>query len=200
MGKSKNNFYRLADLVEKFPNEKERHVFIGFRMMALQNRYREQLNFTFDRLQAAINTLKSLDEFLKRLMRTPPQAGKVRPEFRNNMQALMQNYIDCLEDDLSTPEAIAVVFEMITWINKEIDNDALSSGEIQAVVDFVRSIDTVLGVFDFSLLEADTTAPEEVLDLLARRNAAKEEKNWPLADEMRAKISALGYKVVDDKS
>jgi cysteinyl-tRNA synthetase len=58
----------------------------------------------------------------------------------------------------------------------------------------------VLWVFDFSLLEAGESAPEEVLSLLEKRNAAKSEKNWAVADEMRAKITELGYKVVDDKS
>jgi len=54
-------------------------------------------------------------------------------------------------------------------------------------------------VFDFSLLE-DEQAPAEVLELLDKRNAAKAEKNWPVADEMRSRITELGYKVVDDKN
>jgi len=55
-------------------------------------------------------------------------------------------------------------------------------------------------VFDFSLLEAEESAPEEVLILLEKRNAAKAEKNWSLADEIRANITELGYKVIDDKA
>jgi cysteinyl-tRNA synthetase len=126
------------------PAEKENHVYRGFRFMALQNKYRDGFNFTFDRLQAAINTLKSLDEFLKRLKRYTPKAASFRPEFRNNLQALMQNYIECLEDDISTPEALAVVFDMITWINTEIDKELLSKSELDSVVEFVKSIDQVL--------------------------------------------------------
>lgn len=103
----------------------------------------------------------------------------------------MQNYIDCLEDDISTPEALAVVFEMVNWVNKEIDNGSMNAGEIQAIIEFARSIDQVLGVFDFSLLEEDEQAPSEVLELLDKRNTAKAEKNWAVADEMRAKITEL---------
>jgi len=144
MSKSLNNFYRLSDIVEKMPHEKLTHVYRGFRFMGLQNKYRDGFNFTFDRLQAAINALKSLDEFLKRLKRAAPVEGKLRVEFRDNLQALMSDYIECLEDDISTPEALAVIFEMITWINKEIDNNSLSQGEIQAVIEFVKSVDQVL--------------------------------------------------------
>jgi cysteinyl-tRNA synthetase len=56
----------------------------------------------------------------------------------------MQNYIECLEDDISTPEALAVVFDMITWINTEIDKELLSKSELDSVVEFVKSIDQVL--------------------------------------------------------
>ncbi len=218
MSKSADNFYRLVDIVVKMPHEKERHVLLGFRLMAFQNRYREELNFTFDRLQAAINTLKSLDEFLKRIKRYVPKdrmeglsdgkidalkaqwQGVIRREFRENLQALMQNYIEHLEDDFSTPEALADIFELITWINKEIDSETLSAEELTGVIDFVRSIDEVIWVFDFSLLEAEESASEEVLVLLEARNMAKAEKNWSLADEIRAKITELWYKVVDDKA
>jgi cysteinyl-tRNA synthetase len=75
MAKSANNFYKLSDFVEKMPSEKPETLYRGFRIMSFQSRYREQLNFTFDKLQAAVNTLKSLDEFLKRIKRYEPKTN-----------------------------------------------------------------------------------------------------------------------------
>jgi len=169
MSKSADNFYRLVDIVKTMSHEKERHILLGFRLMTFQNRYREELNFTYDRLQAAVNTLKSLDEFLKRLknyslihpsldgefvstdsetevaaLRLQGRNSIIRREFRDNLQALMQNYIEHLEDDFSTPEALADIFELVTWINKEIDSEILSAAELASVISFVRSIDEVI--------------------------------------------------------
>jgi cysteinyl-tRNA synthetase len=68
MSKSANNFYTLRDIIKVYTNkkdQKEAHggsgveiIYRGFRLMALQNQYRENFNFTFDRLTAAINTIK----------------------------------------------------------------------------------------------------------------------------------------------
>lgn len=58
MAKSAGNFYTLRDIVEKMKPIDEIAIYRGFRLMALQNQYRENFNFTFERLTAAINTIK----------------------------------------------------------------------------------------------------------------------------------------------
>lgn len=58
MAKSAGNFYTLRDIVEKAKPVDEVTICRGFRLMALQNQYRENFNFTFERLTAAINTIK----------------------------------------------------------------------------------------------------------------------------------------------
>jgi cysteinyl-tRNA synthetase len=58
MSKSAGNFYTLRDIVEKMTGTDEQLIYRGFRLMALQNQYRDNFNFTFDRLGAAVNTIK----------------------------------------------------------------------------------------------------------------------------------------------
>jgi cysteinyl-tRNA synthetase len=58
MSKSAGNFYTLRDIVEKMKPIDESFIYRGFRLMALQNQYRENFNFTFERLDAAMNTIK----------------------------------------------------------------------------------------------------------------------------------------------
>ncbi|EKD29652.1 MAG: hypothetical protein ACD_78C00322G0007, partial [uncultured bacterium (gcode 4)] len=97
MSKSADNFYTLADIVAKMPNEKPGMVYRGFRLMNLQTRYRENFNFTFDRLTAAIQTAKSFDEILKRLKHYETPSRKVFRDFRETVQQYIQAYIECLE-------------------------------------------------------------------------------------------------------
>ncbi len=198
MAKSAGNFYTLSDIVSKLPNEKPEMVYRGFRLMNLQTRYRESFNFTFDRLGASIQTLKGFDEVLKRLKHYNPPSRKVFRDFREMMQQYVQAYIECLEDDIGTPEALAIVFDCIGFINSGIDTNGFSSEEKEAIIELLRSFDAVLGLFDFSLLES-TDIPEEIEILLMKRNEAKTQKNYPLADSIRDQMKELGYKIVDDK-
>jgi len=198
MSKSAGNFYTLADIVEKVPNEKPEMVYRGFRLMNLQTRYRENFNFTFDRLGAAIQTVKSFDEVLRRLKHYNAPSRKIFRDFREMMQQYVQAYIECLEDDIGTPEALAIVFDCFGFINSGIDNNSFSLEEKGAIIDLLHSFDTVLGLFDFSLLDF-TEIPAEIELLLIQRNEAKAQKNYPLADSLRDQIGENGYKIVDDK-
>ena len=69
MSKSAGNFYTLRDIFSKNSDISAELISRGFRLMALQNQYRENFNFTWDRLQASINTINGLDEMMKRLGR-----------------------------------------------------------------------------------------------------------------------------------
>lgn len=198
MAKSAGNFYTLADIVEKMPQEKSEMVYRGFRLMNLQTRYRENFNFTFDRLTAAIQTTKSFDEILKRLKHYNPPSRKIFRDFREMLQQYIQAYIECLEDDIGTPEALAIIFDCFGFINSGIDSNSFSLEEKNAILDLLHSFDEVLGIFDFSLLET-TDIPEEIEILLMKRNEAKAQKNYPLSDSLRDQIGELGYKIVDDK-
>ncbi|NCP76592.1 hypothetical protein GW830_00385 [bacterium] len=198
MAKSAGNFYTLADIVAKMPNEKPEIVYRGFRLMNLQTRYRESFNFTFDRLTAAIATVKSFDEVLKRLKHYTPESGKIFRDFREKLQEYIQAYIEKLEDDIGTPEALTIVFDCFGFINSGIDSNSFSLEEKNAIIDLLHSFDEVLGLFDFSLLES-TEIPAEIELLLMQRNKAKAQKNYSLADSLRAQIGEGGYKIVDDK-
>lgn len=115
------------------------------------------------------------------------------------MQEYIQAYVGCLEDDISTSEALAIVFDSFGYVNSGIDTGLFSTEEVSAILDLFRSFDSVLGLFDFSLLE-DTEIPEDIQSLLIQRNAAKQAKDYALADSLRDQITALGYRIVDDKT
>ncbi len=132
MSKSAGNFFTLRDIVEKYADTHPTYIYRGFRLMALQNQYRENFNFTFDRLDAAINTIKGLDETVKRLGRYKSQyddtnternaRGRLKfhnisREFRENQQYLMQSFVEKLEDDIDTVSAMTVIFELQSMIN-----------------------------------------------------------------------------------
>jgi len=198
MAKSAGNFYKPKDLEEKYP-EKEELLFRAFRLMCLQDRYRENFNFTYERLESAMVTVSNIDNFLKRLKSYNPHLHrKFRRDFRDYLQLAMQNFVAAIEDDFDTVHAITHIFDLIGEVNRCIDEQKLSDSEKNATIDILKSWDTICGVMDWSLLE-DKKIPEAILQLAHKRTQAKEEKNFQKADEIRQKIDEAGYKIIDGK-
>ncbi len=220
MAKSAGNFYTLRDIVEKMIGTDEQLIYRGFRLMALQNQYRDNFNFTFERLTAAINTIKWLDEMMKRLGRYRDlllrdvvelsdedreltakwriKFHDITREFRENQQAFMQEFIQKLEDDFDTLSAMQLIYEYQTYINTGIDDELFTAGECQSLIGLMQSWDAVVAIFDFSLLESESL-PIEVSKLAEARMLAKSLKDWAEADRIRDELVLLGYKMIDEK-
>lgn len=199
MAKSAGNFYTLSDVVANLPEYKEELVYRGFRLMRLQSRYRESFNFTFDKLKQSIENIKYFDETFKKLENYTGEEGKTRVEFRNILQWFIQQYITYLEDDFNTVEAIALIYELFKIINSRIDSSDLYVSEKEAIIELLKTIDSVITVFDFDLLTKKEEIPFEVQELLNRRLQAKMDKNYELADSIRDQIVAMWYKILDVK-
>ena len=197
MSKSLGNVYRLQDLENKFP-QKKHLLYRAFRMMCLQNRYRENFNFTFARLESAMATIESLDNTLRRLKSYTPRNTKVRRKFRDELQSCVQRFVEALENDFDTVVALTPVFEFITLINRDIDDDSLTTKEASSVLEVMKSWDSVMGVFDWSLLET-TAIPENIQKLAQERQEAKNKKDFHLADRIRKEIEHAGYIITDSK-
>ncbi len=167
MSKSLGNIYTLADL------EKRGYSAEDFRFFYFLAHYSKQQNFTFDALDMAKNTLKSIKNLVKE-----HQKGEktiITSEFE-------QEFLDAINDNLNMPKAIACVQRML---KQERSKDVYQT--------FLK-FNQVLGI----KLE-DEDVPQEVVDLAQKRWQAKKDKNFALADELRMKIDSLGFVVKDSK-
>lgn len=167
-------------------------------MMCLQNRYRENFNFTFARLESAMATIESLDNTLKRLRSYVPRNTKVRREFRDELQSHVQHFVESLENDFDTVVALTSVFDFITRVNRDIDDESLTTQEATSVLEVFKSWDAVMGVFDWSLLETQSI-PENIKKLAQERQEAKNNKDFSRADEIRKEVENAGYTITDSK-
>jgi cysteinyl-tRNA synthetase len=209
-GKTEHGLLRAS----QWPTSQEALIYRGFRLMALQNQYRENFNFTFERLQAAINTIVGFDEMLKRLWRyvwkfIPTEEirnnhGKLKfheitREFRDNQQYFMQEFIEKLENDFDTVSAMTVVFQYQSYINSGIDDELFSLEEGKSLIELLKSWDEVLGILDFSLLDSKIEIPEDITQLALDRVDAKIAKNWWEADRIRDELQNKWWKMIDEK-
>src|SRR5207247_1976543 len=102
---------------------------------------------------------------------------------------------EALDDDLNISAALGLLFESIRETNRAMDENKLDAASASAWLDWWKRINTVLDLE----MEAEVAVPPEVVQLAKDRKNARREKNWKRSDELRGKISTLGWEVRDTK-
>ena len=184
MSKSLGNFFTLRDLLDKGFTGRE------LRYALIRVNYRLPLNFTFDGLNEARQSLLRIDEWLRRLQEI---AGDTAPD-PQFAAARSDSFFEALDDDLNISAALAEVFDQIRTTNRSIDGGELTAGQASALLDWWDRINQVL-----QLQEEAEPIPEHVTRLLQQRADARANKDWSESDRLRAEIEALGWFVKDTR-
>jgi len=188
MAKSLGNFYTISDLIAKGYTGRE----VRYALMRVH--YRAPLNFTWEGMKEARESLARTDEWLGRLREATEKGNVQRPT--SNAQRPTQKFEEALDDDLNISAALGFLFESIRETNRAIDENKLDRASANAWLNWWNRINTVLD------LEPETkiAVPAEVAQLAKERENARHEKNWKQSDDLRDQISALGWEVRDTKS
>ena len=180
MSKSLGNAYTVADL------KKNGYSPLAFRYMCLNANYRSKLNFTWDGIKAA---QVALDRLLEGVLSHKNANSQTRVE-SSVLEAFEKEFMEAINDDLNIPRALGV-----TW------NVARHSIKSNDFYELLLKMDHVLGLnfaeADENLSEEATESNPEIEELISRRQEARKEKNWKLADEIRDKINAMGWQMED---
>jgi cysteinyl-tRNA synthetase len=187
MSKSLGNFYTLPDVLEKGYTGRE----IRYALMRVH--YRAPLNFTWDGMNEARESLGRIDDWLIRLheMVGTPHGG-VRSAQRADPTSQFE---EALDDDLNISAALGVLFETIRETNRAMDRGELDAATANAWLNWWKRINNVLDLET----ETEIAPPLEVAQLAKERENARREKNWQRSDELRDQILALGWEVRDTK-
>lgn len=178
MSKSKGNFYRLADVLERGFTP------MDLRLSFLSAHYRSQMNFTWESLEQARKNKESIFKAYARV----GSAAKDSAGF--SAAPFVERFIAACEDDLNTPLGLAVFQELSREINIRLD-----AGE--ALQDDVRSgFETMLSVFGLRI-EAPASVPADILALAEARETARKSRDFSEADRIRDELSARGYVIED---
>ena len=192
MAKSLGNFFTLRDLTAKGVDP------IALRYAIQSNHYRKVLNFSFEGLRAAENSLKRIRAFRKRMEGGGEAGGGPWKEAQAPLLRLGQardQFWAAMADDLNTPEALAALFTLITDLNAQDDHVALPREERDAVLAFLDEADTIFAAWPQESASLDA----EVEALIEARRVAKAAKNWAEADRVRDQLKAMGIVLEDRK-
>jgi cysteinyl-tRNA synthetase len=196
MAKSLGNFYTVPDVLSKGYTGRE------LRYALLRVHYRVPLNFTWEGMNEARESLGRIDEWLARLHEivqeeTAQRSIPINREQASHLQGPIEktDFEDALDDDLNISAALGFLFESIRETNRAMDESKLDAASATAWLDWWKRINTVLDLET----KTETVVPPEVAQLAKERENARHEKKWKRSDELREQISALGWEVRDTK-
>jgi cysteinyl-tRNA synthetase len=204
MSKSLGNIMTVRELLGKYPAK-------VIRFFIVSAHYRSPLNFGADELAAAAKGLERLETALRTmedLVKAGPatakdsNAGTGAPvSFDDLLQNTKSDFIAAMEDDFNTPVALAALYNMVREVNREIvekDFDR-TPGNVESVAKaaaLLRELGGILGLFDFEE-EVDAELASYVEEQIARRQQAKANRDWALADQIRDELRAKGIILED---
>lgn len=192
MSKSLGNFFTVRDISEKYDYE-------VIRFFMLSAHYRNPINFSdvlMEQAKASVERVYNCIENLEFLI----TKGEDRPlnesekAFSSRLDELKQQFIDAMDDDLNTADAISTVFDIAYAANTALSNTEPNAIEvIEKALSLIREIGSVLGLFEKKKASLD----EEVEALIVKRNEARANKNWAEADAIRDKLKEMKIELKD---
>ena len=220
MSKSKGNFLTLRTACPTSDDVR------AYRYLVVSSQYRNPLSFTEKALSAAKGALKRLDKVKLLIDEALVDASNVDTTSGESAIAVLvekelANFEIAIADDLSMPRASASLFSVVKAAENEFKRVAKNTqdGDVPAAstIDLIglkrvqqalEQMDRVFGVYytvpsnsngEDTMEQENTIIPDEVMELVMQRSAAKDMKDWELADSLRAKITELGFAVKDVK-
>lgn len=189
MSKSLGNFFTIRDISKEFDLE-------VVRLFMLSSHYRSPINFSKDLLeqaQSALDRLYNTRENLDYLLSNAKDGFKEADEnFINRLPAYRDRFQRAMEDDINTTDALGVVFDMVRDINTYASADRPKKA-IRSALDLLLELTGVLGLLSKGKSDID----KEIEDLVEKRQQARRDKNWALADQIRDELKERGIILED---
>ncbi|KZL93150.1 cysteine--tRNA ligase [Clostridium magnum] len=191
MSKSLNNFFTAREILEKYDAD-------VIRMFMLSGHYRTQINFSLELLdstKAALdriyNSIANLENLLDEVK--VENITESEKEYTKTLTSYRQKYIEKMDDDFNTADAISVIFDLVREINTNVGSNS-SKELVKYSLDLIRELGNPLGILQNS---KKGSIEEEIEKLIEQRQQARKNKDWALSDKIRDDLKAQGIILED---
>lgn len=191
MSKSLNNFFTAREILERYDAD-------VIRFLMLSAHYRQQLNFSEDLLESAkasveriYNAIGNLENLIDEVSRE--EMNEEEKAYLESLNKYKEKYIEKMDDDFNTADAITAIFDLIKDTNTNITID--SSKELaQKALELIRELGAPLGMFQKS---TKGNLEDEIEALIAKRQQARKDRDFALADKIRDELKDRGIVLED---
>lgn len=208
MSKSLGNFITIKDVLKKYPTP-------AIKLFMLMTHYGHPLDFTDKSIKAALMALQRFKYFFYGVARRMDLLKNYKPEFseeelkknssdlRKGIDNYKEKFKQAMDDDFNTPQALAILFEMLNFTNKYIQPNiktiAINIEDLKYAEDSVAELSDVLGLFLKKQIEY--LSPEllsRIEPKIKERDEARKTKNFKKADQIRDELLEKDDIVLED--
>jgi len=196
MGKSEGNFVRVRDALDRYPVE-------AIRMYLLSAHYRKPLDYTPTAIEEHIPPVRRLnacrDALASYAEEVPPLEGN--HPFVDLVAATRERFTETVDDDFNFVGGFGVLFQLVTEANRFLaEHPKPTEADRRAAACAVRFLDGVLDLFGLRAEENELDALQPLVEAaLSLRSRARSERNWALADAVRAALTDAGIALHDTR-
>lgn len=190
MSKSQLNFFTVREIGEEFDLE-------VLRFFILSAHYRNPVNFSRELmaqskkgLERLYNGKNNLEYLLSKS--EDKELHQEEKEMVDQIDIYMNGFVNSMEDDLNTADAIASLFEIVKYSNSNFD-EKTSKSVIQYTYDALVKLSNVLGILN----KENQILENEILELIEKRSQARKDRNYQLADQIRDELKEKGIVLED---
>lgn len=191
MSKSLNNFFTARDVLKKYDSD-------VIRFFMLSAHYRTQINYSKELLDSAkasverlYNTIGNLENLIDEVSRE--DMNEEEKEYINSLNKYREKYIQKMDDDFNTADAITVLFELSKDLNTNLNINS-SKEVLSKALEVLRELGAPLGILQKSTKES---LEDEVEALIEARQKARKERDFAMADKIRDDLKARGIILED---
>jgi cysteinyl-tRNA synthetase len=190
MSKSLGNFFTVREISREYDLE-------AVRFFMLSAHYRNPVNFSREMMDQAKSGLERLYNAKSNLEHVIKNASAKVMSFEEEqklkeLETYKDKFEEAMEDDLNTADAIAAIFELVKEVNLFVKED-VSAGFAKGALGLLLELTGVLGLLTREEQELD----KEIEELVQKREQARKEKNWALADSLRDQLKDRGIILED---
>ena len=190
MSKSKGNFFTTRDVAKEYGYE-------PIRYLMLSSHYRSPINYSIEIIEQCKSALERLyncrDNIRFMLEKSQGELKDSEKEIVSGFEKYRERFIEVMDDDLNTADAISVLFELVREINTALAGEP-SKALVNAAQEIFTELTEVLGLV---YVDKEDTLDEEIENLIAQRTAARKNKDWATADKIRDQLKAMNIVLED---
>ncbi|MBR0278285.1 MAG: cysteine--tRNA ligase [Clostridia bacterium] len=190
MSKSLGNFFTVRDVLKEFDGE-------VIRFFMLSAHYRSPINFSKDLIEQAKAGLERIYTCVENLefCLNSAKSGELSEDIQKLIFDFKKIFCEAMDDDLNTGLAIAAIFDFVREINSKITvGSNYTVSDIEGSISVIKELGGVLGILQKS---DDKNLDSEIENMIEKRQQARKNKNYVLADEIRDKLKLQGIILED---
>lgn len=193
MSKSLGNFLLVREILKRYNAD-------VLRFFMLSAQYRSPLNYSEDLMESAksgLERIRTAGDRLRDLIAkaTQMEMTEEEDELLDTTKEYVYEFEEAMDDDFNTADAIAAIFDLVKFANTKLDEES-SGGILMAVFEKIEKLMGVLGLkFTVDRNEIDP----QIQELIDKRQQARKEKNFALADQIRDELLSQGIELLDTR-